>query len=439
MASFAEKKGLRLAVSQWEQFVDFNRRHVSRIYPDGLRFDSSNYDPLPFWLAGCHMVALNYQTYDEALILNRALFNQNGGCGYVLKPDSLRCMKDTTSSEASPAAVFTVRVMNGQFLPKKPNGDKVITSLVTVKILGHPDDNVTKSTLGVKSKDHVKEDTDTDMFCSNHSAFISNIIPFEETLRWLEMNTATEINYVRQFKTGCWACFHIQYNKYSRYLQMTSFDRFVSPSIKFPIVFSVEQNASEKEIFISLSVEDQLLPFSESKEVSISSSLGLYSYRRTKITLLPPPFATDCIDYATLRIVSARQCANKCMNVTTFDRVVEKNGAQDKERGIDWERNMESEERKAYCRAICSRPNCVIEDYEIVELMKESFIRSLVCITYPVDADFIVVYKERLTFTEFTGLIATAFGLWLGLSVLSLYDIADITTRTMIQAKRDPS
>ena len=50
---------------------------------------SSNYDPIPLWLAGCQMVALNYQAQDKPLAFNRALFRSNGQCGYILKPEPL--------------------------------------------------------------------------------------------------------------------------------------------------------------------------------------------------------------------------------------------------------------------------------------------------------------------------------------------------------------
>jgi len=36
------------------------------------------------------MTALNYQTFDLGYILNSAMFDANGGCGYVLKPSYLR-------------------------------------------------------------------------------------------------------------------------------------------------------------------------------------------------------------------------------------------------------------------------------------------------------------------------------------------------------------
>ena len=37
-------------------------RQLVRTYPSGLRTDSSNYDPIPMWNNGIHMVALNTQT-----------------------------------------------------------------------------------------------------------------------------------------------------------------------------------------------------------------------------------------------------------------------------------------------------------------------------------------------------------------------------------------
>jgi hypothetical protein len=39
-------------------FIEWNRTHMSRIYPACNRFDSSNYDPQPFWCTGCQVVAL---------------------------------------------------------------------------------------------------------------------------------------------------------------------------------------------------------------------------------------------------------------------------------------------------------------------------------------------------------------------------------------------
>lgn len=68
----------------------FTRHHLLRIYPAATRFNSSNFNPAQFWMYGCQMVALNYQTNDSWMQYYSAFFRQNGGCGYVLKPPELR-------------------------------------------------------------------------------------------------------------------------------------------------------------------------------------------------------------------------------------------------------------------------------------------------------------------------------------------------------------
>lgn len=41
------------------QLVRFNQRQLLRVYPSNFRVDSSNFNPQPFWNAGCHL-GLNY-------------------------------------------------------------------------------------------------------------------------------------------------------------------------------------------------------------------------------------------------------------------------------------------------------------------------------------------------------------------------------------------
>jgi phosphatidylinositol phospholipase C, gamma-1 len=104
-----------------QAFNRYNIVQVSRIYPNGTRVDSSNYDPQPLWNCGCQFVALNFQTpglflalraqafmvgmlriwlteifgrhysfacvhTDFPMFLNQGKFMDNGNCGYVLKP-----------------------------------------------------------------------------------------------------------------------------------------------------------------------------------------------------------------------------------------------------------------------------------------------------------------------------------------------------------------
>lgn len=49
MSSFAETTGMNLLKQQSIDFVNYNKRQMSRIYPKGTRADSSNYMPQVFW------------------------------------------------------------------------------------------------------------------------------------------------------------------------------------------------------------------------------------------------------------------------------------------------------------------------------------------------------------------------------------------------------
>ncbi|CAK5034515.1 unnamed protein product [Meloidogyne enterolobii] len=86
MCSFSESKHDKLIE---KGLPLFNQRQLSRVYPQASRLTSTNFNPIPMWNSGCHMVALNFQTGDKPMQLNFGRFNANGRCGYVLKPQYL--------------------------------------------------------------------------------------------------------------------------------------------------------------------------------------------------------------------------------------------------------------------------------------------------------------------------------------------------------------
>jgi len=64
-----------------------NMKYLMRVYPNGSRISSNNFDPLLYWKRGVQMAALNWQTFDLGMQMNYAMFD--GGpdsSGYVLKP-----------------------------------------------------------------------------------------------------------------------------------------------------------------------------------------------------------------------------------------------------------------------------------------------------------------------------------------------------------------
>ncbi len=67
--------------------------------PKGTRFDSSNFNPLFYWKAGCQLVSLNYQLNDESLRVHRGLFVDNGKTGYVLKTQFQNLIDEPITSQ----------------------------------------------------------------------------------------------------------------------------------------------------------------------------------------------------------------------------------------------------------------------------------------------------------------------------------------------------
>ncbi|KAJ9054417.1 hypothetical protein DSO57_1014857 [Entomophthora muscae] len=99
-------------------FLRHNQKFLSRVFPGGLRIDSSNFNPLPFWLAGFQLVALNYQTFDLGMLINQSMFRQNRQLGYILKPEYMRQLNPALPLPKPTKYRLQVRVISGQNLPK---------------------------------------------------------------------------------------------------------------------------------------------------------------------------------------------------------------------------------------------------------------------------------------------------------------------------------
>uniref|UniRef100_A0A8D0HJL8 Phosphoinositide phospholipase C n=1 Tax=Sphenodon punctatus TaxID=8508 RepID=A0A8D0HJL8_SPHPU len=147
--SFSETRAHQVVQQKPEQFMLYNQKQLTRIYPSPYRIDSSNFNPLPYWNTGCQLVALNYQSDGRMMQLNQAKFRMNGNCGYVLKPPQM--CKGTFSPysaeplPACPKKQLILKVISGQQLPKPPDsmlGDRgeIIDPFVEVEIIGLPVD-----------------------------------------------------------------------------------------------------------------------------------------------------------------------------------------------------------------------------------------------------------------------------------------------------------
>ena len=128
------------------KMLDHTEHQLVRCYPAGMRIDSSNYNPIPMWLGGVQMVALNYQTSDTNIALNNALFDQNGRRGYVLKPRVMRGPDHVLYKRFNPfkkeieglhSTFIELTVISGQYVCQQ---DFTASCLVEVEVLGIPKD-----------------------------------------------------------------------------------------------------------------------------------------------------------------------------------------------------------------------------------------------------------------------------------------------------------
>eukprot|EP00076_Gallus_gallus_P023666 XP_015145557.1 1-phosphatidylinositol 4,5-bisphosphate phosphodiesterase delta-4 isoform X5 [Gallus gallus] len=154
ISSLSEAKARKLIRDAGNEFVRHNTWQLTRIYPSGMRTDSSNYSPQEMWNAGCQIVALNFQTAGMEMDLCDGLFSQNGHCGYVLKPAFMRDEgtlfnpSDPSTWQGPGPVTLTIQVISGQQLPKVANSKDgaIIDPLVRVEIHGVPADQAHQET-----------------------------------------------------------------------------------------------------------------------------------------------------------------------------------------------------------------------------------------------------------------------------------------------------
>ncbi|KAF7668924.1 hypothetical protein LDENG_00276200 [Lucifuga dentata] len=147
ISSVNENAAKRLCRRCSQKLIQHTACQLLRTYPAATRIDSANPNPLPFWLHGIQLVALNYQTDDLPMQLNTALFEANGGCGYVLKPAVLWdrscplyqqfCPVERDVEKMSPA-VYSLTIVSGQNVCP---GNSAGSPCIEVDVLGMPIDS----------------------------------------------------------------------------------------------------------------------------------------------------------------------------------------------------------------------------------------------------------------------------------------------------------
>ncbi|KAI0201815.1 PLC-like phosphodiesterase [Astrocystis sublimbata] len=117
--SIAENKILDLWETKREELFTHNRDFFMRVYPKVIRINSSNPDPSLFWRKGVQMVAMNWQKWDEGMMINKAMFS--GEHGWVLKPTGYRSDDAELDGQTTHATYqifdLIITVLAGQYIP----------------------------------------------------------------------------------------------------------------------------------------------------------------------------------------------------------------------------------------------------------------------------------------------------------------------------------
>ncbi|XP_009956345.1 PREDICTED: 1-phosphatidylinositol 4,5-bisphosphate phosphodiesterase zeta-1 [Leptosomus discolor] len=154
--SIGEVRARKFVKHSAREFVSHTSRFITRIYPKGTRMNSSNYNPQEFWNVGCQMVALNFQTEGIQMELQNGKFLDNGGCGYILKPEFLRNHKSTFTpynvGRYSKPMSLSIRLISGhQLPPSNLTKTNKADPLVQIEIFGVPEDQAKRKSSVVKS------------------------------------------------------------------------------------------------------------------------------------------------------------------------------------------------------------------------------------------------------------------------------------------------
>ncbi|CAJ0948256.1 unnamed protein product, partial [Mesorhabditis belari] len=141
MHSFSEDAIHKYVMKGRESAAQFTRhtvRQLARVYPSGMRYASTNFNPVVCWMVGCQMTAMNYQTNGLQMQLHETMFEYNGRTGYVLKP---RCLLDL-SQKFDPRATslhnvmpetLQISILSGQMLSSL-NPNKCLSTYVLVDL-----------------------------------------------------------------------------------------------------------------------------------------------------------------------------------------------------------------------------------------------------------------------------------------------------------------
>ena len=214
--SLSEKKVQDMHETHRSQLFNHNRNYLMRVFPSGLRVNSSNVEPTFLWSQGAQMVALNWQKWDRGMMLNEGMFA--GEQGWVLKPNGYHNTigpKSTASDVtiARKTLSLTIELLAGQNIPlPKDKEDSHFARFQKfhpyVKAQLHIDYNTTTSGnaseasadgADARNQNEKERDEDISRFKKQSRTAKSTEPDFlGETMRWLNIpDVVEELSFIR--------------------------------------------------------------------------------------------------------------------------------------------------------------------------------------------------------------------------------------------------
>ena len=154
-ASINEANAKKICRKHPLSVIAHTETQLIRSYPAGLRIDSSNFNPVFFWSFGMQMVALNYQTEDLPMHINRAMFEQTNNYGYVCKPQIMWNRQHLMYRRFNPlekefdglhTTQIVINIVSGQYL----NQNNLLCSpYIEIEIIGIPGDCCKRKTKAI--------------------------------------------------------------------------------------------------------------------------------------------------------------------------------------------------------------------------------------------------------------------------------------------------
>ncbi len=146
-SSLVENRFEKISRDDPSSLISQTTWRIIRTYPGGFRQDSSNANPINAWNYGIQMAALNYQNEDDIMPLCYGKFLDNGGCGYILKPNYLIHANETKYNPLDShlnldyPQTLTLTIISAQFLfPSNTKTTDILDPYVNISIHGLPCD-----------------------------------------------------------------------------------------------------------------------------------------------------------------------------------------------------------------------------------------------------------------------------------------------------------